>query len=440
MRYLIIGFISFVFLASCDTDETTTYEVGSDFIENDVRVRVIDTFAIKAGTFKLDSLLTSSTNRILLGSVKDDNLGNLTAKSYMQLITSTYSVSTDAVYDSIGMILNYDSYYYGDTTKVQTYKLHRITETFEPIEGDYFYNTSFLDYDDETLGEISFTPKPNRETDSLFIKMDNVLGKEIFDKIVDNDINNSDDFLQYFKGLAIIPETTQNTHVLGFNVSATSSLSGNSCMRLYYSINDDDSEDNSYYIDFVISGAANQFNQIETDLSSSVLGNLEDEEEIKLSEDTNDLIFAQSGSGIAARIEMPSIKKLLELSENATTLSATLSFNPLLGSYDENNPLPESLLVYIVDHKNRIIKTLSDLDGNVTSAILYKDDSEFNDNIYYSIDLSGFVEEILFSDIDLNYALMIQYQDYSNNVNNLVIENNLSTNNNVKLSVKYLNY
>jgi hypothetical protein len=339
------------------------------------------------------------------------------------------------------MVLNYDNYYYGDTTKVQTYKLHRIIETFEPIEGDYFYNTSFLDYDDETLGEISFSPKPNRETDSLFIKMDNVLGEEIFKKIVDNDINTSDDFLQYFKGLAIVPDTTTDSNVIGFNVSATSATSGNSSMRLYYSINDDDSEDNSYFIDFVISSAAKQFNQIETDLSSSIfLGDFEDEEEIKLSEETDDLIFVQSGSGIAARIEIPTIKNLLELSENATTLSATLSFNPLLGSYDDNNPLPESLLVYVVDHKNRIIKTLSDVGGITVSAILNQDDSEFNDNTYYTIDLSGFVEEILFSELNLNYALMIQYQDYSNNVNNLVIENDLSTNNKIKLSVKYLNY
>ena len=145
MKYLIIGFISFVFLASCTTDDTT-YEVGSDFIDNDIQVRVIDTFSIKAGTIKLDSLVTSSTSRILLGSVIDENFGHLSAKSYLELITSSFTIDSDAVYDSIGMILNYDNYYYGDTTKIQTYKLHRITETFEPEEGDDFYNTSSLDY------------------------------------------------------------------------------------------------------------------------------------------------------------------------------------------------------------------------------------------------------------------------------------------------------
>ena len=96
--------------------------------------------------------------------------------------------------------------------------------------------------------------------------------------------------------------------------------------------------------------------------------------------------------------------------------------------------------VYIVDHKNRIIKQLTDADGNVASAILKEDNDEFNANTYYTVDLSGFVEEISLTDTTLNYALMILAENYTNNVNNLVIENNVSTNNKIKLSVKYLNY
>ena len=439
MRYLIFGIIGIVFLASCATDDTT-YEVGSDFIENSIQVRVLDTFSIKTGTFKLDSIITSSTNRILVGNVVDEKLGTLSAKSYLELITSNFSISTDAVYDSIGMILNYDTYYYGDTTKVQTYTLHRITETVEPEDdATSFYNTSSLEYDAAILGQLSFTPRPNKSTDSLFVKIDDILGEEIFDKIVNNDINNTDDFLQYFKGLVIAPDTSVNSHVLGFNAQTTTGT-GNSIMRLYYSIIDDDSENNDYYIDFVISAAGQQFNEIKTDLSSTVLGDFEDGEEIKLSTVTDNLLFAQSGTGISARIEMPSIKRLSELYENAATLSAELTFSPLKGSYSDDNPLPEYLSVYIVDHKNRIIQQLTDIDGNTASAILIEDTDEFNEDTYYYVNLSGFVEQILYSDTDLNYALMIQSGNFSKEVNNVVIENNASTNREVKLSVKYLNY
>ncbi|PQJ72271.1 DUF4270 family protein [Polaribacter butkevichii] len=440
MRYLIIGVLSFVFLISCATDDSTVYEVGSDFIENNIQVRVIDTFTVKAGTFKRDSIVTANTNRILVGNVVDENLGSLSAKSYLQLITTNLSIGTNAEYDSIGFILNYDNYYYGDTTKIQTYTLHRITETVETEDNSSFYNTSSLKYDADILGQISFTPRPNRTTDSLFIKMDDVLGEEIFDKIVDNDINTTDDFLQYFKGIVITPDTTVNSHVLGFNAQITAGLEGNSGMRLYYSVKDDDSEDNSYYIDFTISSAAKQFNEIEGNFSNSTVGDFEDGEEIKLSANTNNLLFAQGGIGVSPRIEIPSIKRLSELYENATALSATLTFNPLLGSYNEDNPLPESLSVFVVDHKNRMIEQLTDIDGNLASAILINDNDEFDKNTYYTVDLSGFVENILYTEEDLNYALMIQYEDYAKEVHKLVIENDPSTNNEVKLSVKFLNY
>ena len=319
-------------------------------------------------------------------------------------------------------------------------KLGVVIETVEPEDGDDFYNTSSLEYDTAILGQVSFTPKPNKETDSLFIKMNDVLGEEIFNKIVDNDINNSDDFLQFFKGLAIIPNTTESNHILGFNAQVAESTVGNSSMRLYYTVKDDDNEDNNYYVDFLISGATKQFNEIKTDLTATVLGDFIDNEEIKASEDTNNSIFTQAGTGITARIEIPTIKKLAELSENATTLSAELTFNPLTGTYSEDNPLPETLSVYVVDHKNRIIQQLVNINGDTASAILNNEEDEFNANTYYTIDLSGFVEQILASETNLNYALMIQYENFTNNVSNIVIENNSSTNKEVKLSVKYLNY
>ena len=404
---------------SC-SDDVKSYPVGTDFIEDEINITIVDTFSIKAGTFKLDSLVTSGSNRLLLGSLKDAYFGDLNSQTYFQVNNSDFTISSNAVYDSIGLVLNYDTYYYGDTTQVQTYKVHRLLEYFEPEDGDDFYNTSKLEYDETVLGEVSFTPRPNSATDSVYIALDEYLGEEIFNKIRDNEIINTDDFLQYFNGLTVIPDTASGNHVLGFNAQTSEKIDGNSSMRLYYTIKDDDNEDNNYYVDFVISSAAKQFNEIETDLTNTILVGFVDNEEIKLSTETDNLIFTQAGSGITARIEIPAIKNLLEISENATTLSAELTFIPLKGSYNENNPLPETLAVYIVDHKNRIIKELLDVKGDITSATLHKDENEFGANTYYSVDLSGFVEEILLSNTNLNYALMVQYEDSSNNVMMLV--------------------
>lgn len=441
MRLFIIGIILLTALVSCATDDVTNYEVGSDFLDDGVTVRVIDSFTINTGSFKLDSLVTSSTNRILLGHIEDDKLGGLTSQSYFQLSTSIYEIDNDAVYDSIGFIMNYDTYYYGDTTKIQTYKIHEITETFSPEDGDSFYNTSSLEFDSNTIGELSFTPRPNRSSDSLYIPLNDVFGEEIFSKIQDNDINSSDDLLQQFKGLTIIPDETTDSQVLGFNVLTTEDTPGNCSMRLYYTIDDGDGNDNDYYIDFVITDTSKQFNNITSDLSSSIFneGQFEDGETIIETSESDNLMFSQAGSGITSRIEIPSIKKLKELSEFGSALSAELTFNPLKESYTNTNSLQDSLLVYIIDHKNRIQSQLTTIDGVNSYAILNQDDNEFNANTYYSIDLSGYVDQILYSEYDLNYALMIQYIDYNKTVDNTVFEDQL-TSSQLKLSVKYLNY
>lgn len=440
MRFIILSFISVCILLSCSSEELNSYPVGSDFVENDIQVRVLDTFSINTGTFKLDSLVTSSTNRILLGSVSDANFGHLTAQSYFQVNNSAFYIHSDAVYDSIGFVLNYDAYYYGDTLQTQNYNIHRVLETVRPNEGDEFYNTSSLDFDSESLGELSFTPKPNSTADSLYIPMKHELGEEIFDKIVDDDINNSDEFLQYFKGLTIIPGTQIDSHIIGYNVVTSETVTGNSSMRLYYTVEDDDSEGNSYYIDFYISSSDKQFNQTTTDLSNTLLDNFEDSETIIPGSETEHLVFSQAITGISARIEIPHLKNLNEISNDGTTLSAELTFAPQIGSYSDQKPLKDSLAVYIVDHKNRILNQLLDIDSNSSYAILNEDDDEFNGSTYYHLNLDGYVEEILNTDYDLNYALMIQFIDYDKTVDSVVLENDPDNSSKAKLTVKYLNY
>lgn len=433
----ILGWLYFV---SC-SDEVNTYPVGSDFVENDVDIKVIDTFSIEAGTFKLDSLITSSTSRILVGNVIDDNLGRLTSQAYFQLYPSSYNIDNDAVFDSIGLILNYDTYHYGDTTQVQTYKVHRILETFEPYEGDNFYNLSELEYDSEALGEASFVARPNKESDSVYIPLSNALGQEIFEKIRDNEINSSDDFIQYFKGLTVIPDTLVNSHVLGFSYDTSWGEDGNSVMRLFYTLDIyDTSEDNDQEIDFYIPSSSKQFNAISADLENTPFEDLEESEDVTPSYDSDDVIYIQAGSGISARIEMPSLRNLNALSEEGTVLNAELTFKPLIGSYDDDHPLADSLAVYVIDHKNRIVSQLTNIDSGTAYAVLNEDGSEFNDNTYYSIDMSGFVDTVLTTEYDYNYSIMIQFSDYNKTADRAVIENFDEEDNNIKLSVTYLNY
>ncbi|MDY0781432.1 DUF4270 family protein [Tenacibaculum sp. IB213877] len=438
MRVIIFFIISLYIFISC-TSETNYYPVGNNFIDTDINIKVIDTFLIKAGTFKFDSLVTSNTNRLLTGTIINDDFGKLTSQPYFQLSLSNFSIPDNAVYDSIGFVLNYDTYFYGDTTKTQTYKIHRVLETVKHDDGS-FYNTSGLEFDSESLGQIQFTPRPNKSSDSLYIPINRELGEKIFNKIKDNDINNSDDFLQYFKGLTIVSDTLSNSHVLGFKYQTSSAESGSSYLRLFYTEDDDDSEDNDQKIDLYISSASKQFNSIKTDLNNTSINELNDVETVLSSSQTDDLIFIQAGSGISARIEIPYLKKLNDISDKSAVLKSELRFSPLYNTIENYNSLKDSLAVYVIDHKNRLISQLADIDSNPSYAILNKENDEFNQNAYYSVDMSGFVETVLNSTYDLNYALMVQFVNYNKTVDQVIINNSNNQNNTIKLIVHHLNY
>jgi len=266
-----------------------------------------------------------------------------------------------------------------------------------------------------------------------------LLGEEIFNKIKDNEINSSDDFILEYKGFTIFPDTTTVNHsnVIGFNTSTIEYTTNNTSLRVYYTVEDGDNEDDGSFIDIVLTDNTNLFNHINSDY---VNDKLSDSEETLNSSETNDQFFIQGGSGISGKITIPGIKKLNDAYEYGTTLDAELTFKPANSSYDNVDDLQDSLLVYIVDSKNRIISQLFDSDLVTPHYALLNEDISDLKNYYYSVNMSSYIETILASESDLDYNLMIQFSDFDSAVENTVIEAGDRNENSVKLSVKYLNY
>ena len=174
MKLFIGILIFFTVIASCSSDEIVNQEIGNDFLDNNVVIKAIDTLTINTGTFKLDSLNTTNPNRLLLGHIKDEKSGLLiTSQPYFQLSNTdvldndtALAAIDNAVFDSIGFVMNYDTYYRGDTLQPQTYNVHFITENVTPKDGyDAFFSSSTLQIDPTSIGEVTFTPKPNTDSD-----------------------------------------------------------------------------------------------------------------------------------------------------------------------------------------------------------------------------------------------------------------------------------
>ncbi len=431
-NYIALLFLGLAFLISC-SDETSIYTIGEDFLNVDTNVIVTDTTSILTSTIQIDSIATTNSSRLLIGGLQDSDFGVLESQTFFNLLTTNYYVSDYATYDSIGVILYYDRYYYGDTTQVQTYKVHEVIENFDSNndEDANFYNTSNLKYNNTALGELSFTPYPNKK-DSIYIPINKAFGSNIFDKIQTNIINNDDDLYQAFKGLTIVPNKNSNA-VLGFSTATM-------VMRMYYTIKSENAENNNYYTDFGIQSYDRNFNRITSNKSNTLLKSLPSSTTNLSTANTNNLAYIQSGTSLNMRVEFPSLKNLNSLEQSGTIMGASLKFYPTIKSYQSSSIGADSLAVYIVDKKNRIVEQLIDVSGNNVYAKLNTLSDEFDSKYYYTADLTYFASQILSSSYNLDYGLLFQFPDNTKKVNKINIYDAASSENRMKLTLTYLFY
>lgn len=429
-------------ILSCGTDtDAGEFVVGSDYLALDNKVVLIDTVTVEMSTINFDSLVTSSQSRILIGNYDDPVFGKVKSNSYFQLASSSYTLNnggsdtetTNYVFDSIAMILKYDNYYYGDTTKVQTFDIHRLTQKVKPnSEDDSFYNNSVLSYSDESIGTISYKPRPI-EKDSITIKMNDAFGAALFQKLKTREITDFDSFSEYLKGLALVSSTANSSSVIGFH-AATSKI------RLYYSKYQADTEETPYIIDFTISEATKQFNSISLDKTGTLLQNLPIASSKLSSSLTNRQGFIQSGTGVACRIDFPNIKQLKYISDKGAIVSAELLLKPINNSFSEQYPLADSLKVYVADNLNRISGSLENGAGAYVYGALNKKSDEFNENLGYVIPIGSFLQKEMWKQSDSRSSLILTLPVISKAVNRIVLGDQKHPNNKIQLKIYYTSY
>nr|WP_294785532.1 DUF4270 family protein [uncultured Flavobacterium sp.] len=442
MHKFILILLFLLSLFSCGTDtDTGEFTVGSDYLAVTNKVVLIDTLTVEMSTINFDSLATSSSGRILIGNYDDPVFGKVKADSYFQLSGNTYALnsagsdteSTNYVFDSISMILKYNNYYYGDTTRVQTFNIHRLTQKVAPNkDDDKFYNNSTLAYSSESLGTISFKPRPN-EKDSINIQMNKAFGEALFLKIKKREVTDFDSFTEYLKGMVLVPENATSSNIIGFNTSTSK-------VRLYYSKYQADNEPASNILDFSILDVSKQFNSISLDKTGTILQNLPPSNSKLSSLLTNNQGLIQSGTGMACRIDFPNIKQFKNISANGAIVDAQLLLKPVNNSYSEKYPLPDSIRAYIGDNLNRISGALSNSAGGAVYGHLNQKSDEFNENVGYTFAIGNFLQKEMLKQSDSRSSLILTLPGISNSVNRLVLGDQKHLNNKIQIKVYYISY
>ncbi|SNR84939.1 DUF4270 family protein [Flavobacterium sp. ov086] len=442
MHKFILMFFFALSLISCGTDtDAGEFVVGSDYLALNNKVILVDTMTVEMSTINLDSLITSGQSRILIGNYDDPLFGKVKSDSYFQLSTTTYALNnsgsdTEAVkfvFDSISMILKYDNYYFGDTTKVQTFDIHRLIQKVKPnTEDNNFYNNSALSYSPESLGTISYKPRPI-EKDSINIKMSSAFGEELFQKLKKREVTDFDTFTEYLKGFVLVPSASNSSSVIGFSANTSK-------VRLYYSKYQADTEETPYIVDFTILDKSKQFNAISSDKSGTLLQNLSVPTSKLTSSLTENQGFIQSGTGVSCRIDFPNIKEFKRISASGAIVAAELLLKPVNNSYSDKYPLSDSLSVYVADNLNRVSGPLLNSQSKTVYGILNKKTDEFNENIGYTIPIGGFLQKEMLKQSDSKSSLILTLPVLSKAVNRVVLGDQKHLNNKIQLKIYYISY
>ncbi|WP_424001574.1 DUF4270 family protein [Maribacter sp. IgM3_T14_3] len=427
---IMFGGVFTITAVSCSDDiyNDSEFVAGETFTNSTIRLLLIDTLTVSTSTMKFDSIATSVSTRILTGKYTDTVFGTITASSYMQFLPASYTIDSDAKFDSLVMVLGYDQYYYNDTLQKNTIHIKKINENLKPISDDYFYNTSSIGYEEADLGILEYYPRP-LAGDSITIKLIDDFGSDVFTQLQEKNIVNSDEYRNYFKGIGILPDETDNGSIIGFSKSFE-----NTYMRLYFST--DTADDNiQEYIDVQINAATSPlpfFNRIIADDPITPLQSLTDSKTNLASSDSNNQSYIESGIGIAMRIQFPHIGSLYDIPGNGTILDGVLKIKPVAQSYNNNLKLRDTLAVYVVDQNNELVETLT----STYYAILNRENQEFND-IYYEISLAYFLEELQLKDRDIDDALILLPIDYNSSVDRFIMSGNGNGENETILELTY---
>ncbi|WOK07170.1 DUF4270 family protein [Imperialibacter roseus] len=363
-------------------------DITPDFI-------IIDTLTLDVSTVRLDSFVTSDTERLLVGRHEDEYIGEITSTSFFEVAYQDYSFyPPDASrFDSLTLVLYYD-YNYFDTLQTQTIDIYRLAENIEYNAYGTVYNTADFTLEKAPLTSHSFKPRPNT-TDSLEIRLPDKLGKELLQKGLTSagELFSLVLFTDFLKGFALVPGAGSEGF-LGFTKA-------NSSLKLYYSDYTNIPPTQLTY-KFPVSQGTVCFNRTTFNPKSTTLRGLESQLDEVSSGLTSNYSFIQAGAYIMTKVEIPYIQELLILPGSVYIPHADLVIRPVAGTYRSgtNTNLPTSITGYYGSIDNYPLGAFN------TSSEFVLDD-EFGKDTYYRLEVTDLVNNLLDTDQSNDYSILL---------------------------------
>ncbi|MEQ6166134.1 DUF4270 family protein [Ekhidna sp. MALMAid0563] len=382
--------------------------IGEDFIDSgNFEVTAIDTISLKISTIQFDSIVTSNTGRLLIGS-HEMEVGKITSESFFNLTyESSLLIDENYQFDSLVLTLPLDGYVnrVPDEGMHYTIQVHQLSNDLEYRSTGSLYNISEIDGAEDDLrflGDDTFYVEPNRST-TISITIDEILGQDLYEKLIAGHeiFTRTDEFQQYLNGFKLsIAEDPS-----GFIGFATDSIK----MTMMMSDKSQSPPEVVEY-DFVISGSPH-YSKIQTEDSIDALAEIEDIYDESLSDVTDDIAYIQAGSGYAIKIDLSNVRNLLLDDHDFIMAGAELKLSWL---QTEDNEIPEILIGTYINGD------FVDVAGENYSLTLQHDEDYNRDN-FYTMDISPLINVLLEPLTDYDYYLLIQTPEFNSTTTSIML-------------------
>jgi hypothetical protein len=400
-------------LAACQWGDEITSLVQPN--PDDFLVLFSDTSTVSIATVKMDSVMSASVDRMLVGRYDDPFFGKMHASTFFQTaLSSAVTLPQDAIYDSLVLSMKYEKgsdvygnrpYFYGDTTKSMTITAHALQEDI--MAKGIYYNNYTIPFDAKPLSTVKLSPRPYSERWIQF-KMPNELGTNMFTRAKNNLLNTNEQLMEVIKGFTVMAKSTDNGSVVGFQTGGDSTA-----LRLYYHTTGNDGISSSM-VSLPVTGI---YNQILGDRSGTDLVALPASRRQALpSAKSGEKSFIQEGIGIMTRLDLPHLQTLKDVKFSVAN-GAYIRIKPFRQSVNRYFYAPPILHVYYCDKNNEILGSLTGLSSTNAVTANYVNDF-INNTEYYWFDVTGYVTNILNSNLSENNGLLLVPDQWGKNPNN----------------------
>ncbi|SFC77089.1 protein of unknown function [Flexibacter flexilis DSM 6793] len=447
---LIICLLALYTLPSCEDPNRIGLDVQPE--EDLINAIYLDNLPVNTYTMMRDSVYTYSSGGYLVGSYLDPQFGRTTAEAYGQIYTTSISfpAGETRTLDSIVMILDYAYNYYGDTSKIQHFKIYQLQDTLTaPL---YANSEKAVKAGAALLGETSFKPNPGGTDAVARIKLNPALGNQILNKQTWTYTELSRDFPSWF---VIKPDIDNNTCILDFailkNETTTDSKSE---VKIYYKGTTGVTTTAKTLSLNIING--NRFNQIKGNRAGTFLSNVSAPNLVS-SSTTNQLVAVQSGTGIRGYLNFPFLDNIPQYFNGANKIKIVKAELELKSQYATGEMIAPAAL-YLSQPREKYPQTrvpLIDVDTTIglktesymynssgttyytaSRTILSKQDT-INHLYTYTLPLTSYFNDVLQGQVD-NNGLIITSASTRTSVSRLLFGDQNNTTNPLRLKLYYI--